>query len=291
MIRNAKAVALLVALMVSQAMVSQAGAQVRLEGLNRLYFEHIVGLGDERAASQPSQDVPSLIPAHLAKPEFATRVSQSTERDDQLLVRDFELPIRSSKHRIWIREVSDINHPRISELWWALYDDGRRTDVWYFTANPNKTDRKMLSNYLLNSVSMASNEFVILRVQGEMFRPMGAWWIVGKEFAFKASTQRITLENVRNVFGFFHSYDKDGTGGVLIVKTERELKGRYQVREINPVSDDSAHACRFQDPTLTDRWQFRWSDLEMAAQCLTDMSGAVVKYRDFKSASFIERQQ
>ena len=176
MIRNAMAVAALVALM-----VSQAGAQVRLEGLERLYFERVVGLGDQHSATRPSQDVASLIPAVLARPEFATRVSQPKEPDGQLLVRDFELPLGSIKHRIWIREVSDVSHPRISELWWALYDDGSRTDVWYFTANPDRTDGKMLSNYLLNSVSMATSELAVFRVQGEMFRPGGAWWIVGKD--------------------------------------------------------------------------------------------------------------
>ena len=73
--------------------------------------------------------------------------------------------------------------------------------------------------------------------------------------------------------------------------TEREIEGRYEVREIDPVSEDSARVCMFRDPTLAEEWQFEWSDLETVALCLTNMSGGVVKYRAFKTASFIERQQ
>lgn len=269
--------------------VSPAGAQVRLEGLDRLYFERFAGPGGQLPASEPSQKVAFLIPEALAKPEFASGTSRAVEPDGELLVRDFELPLRSIKHRVWIRELLDVSHPRISKLWWALYDHGRRSDVWYFEASPDRMDDKMLSNYRLDSLSTPEKSHVVFRVQGEMFRPGGAWWVVGKEFVFRTSASAITFAHVRNAFAYFHSYDTDSSGGVLSVSTENEVNGRFETREIDPVSESSAGVCGFRDPVLAEDWEFSWQQLDNAARCIVSERGAVIGHRDLRAASFVER--
>ena len=269
--------------------VSPAAARVRLEGLDRLYFERVVGLGGQLPAAKPNQDVASLIPDVLAKPEFASGTSAAVESDAELLVRDFALPLRSVKHQVWIREVLDVSNPRISELWWALYDDGRRSDVWYFEASPVRADGKALSNYRLDSLSTPDKSRAVFRVQGQMFRPGGAWWIVGKEFVFRTSASAVTFAHVRNTFGYFHSYDTDSSGGVLSVSTENEVNGRFEAREIDPVSEDSAGVCGFRDPELAEEWEFSWQQLAKVARCIVNARGAIVRHRDLRAPSFVER--
>jgi hypothetical protein len=206
-------------------------------------------------------------------------------------VHDFQLPLNTTNHPVWIREVTNVGHPRISGLWWALYDNGRRSDVWYYTATPDRNDGKMLSNYHLDSISIPARDRVVFRVQGEMFRPGGAWWIVGKEFVFRDSSSYILFSRVRNAFGFFHSYDIDDNGGVLSVSTEREINGRFETRELEPVSEKTAHACGFRASDLTEAGEreFSWSKLEKIAGCIMNQRGTAIRYRNLKAGSFVER--
>jgi len=208
------------------------------------------------------------------------------ENDEAIAVRDFRIAVAPRTRLVWLREVSDSHQARIADLWWALYDEGHRTDVWHFAADPARTEGKALSNYLLDSVSVADNE-VVFRVKGTMFRPGGAWWIVRKDFSFKAGSGVLALDRVSNVFGFFRGYDRDGTGGDLVVTTERPLQGRYEVREVSKVADAAAAACKFRDPQ---EFGVEWSTLESVARCLTRTPQAVIEYREFTAPSGAERK-
>lgn len=267
--------------------VTPAVAQLRLEGLGRVYFERVAGPGEQLPLPEP---VASLIPAILPEPERASTGRNGIEPDLDLQVRDFEFSPQPMEHSVWIREVRDDSHPRISTLWWALYDHGRRSDVWCFVATPARNEGKVLSNYRLDSVSMPAEEVAVLRVQGEMFRPGGAWQVDGREFVFHVGDGSITLMRVRDVFVFLHAYDTGDTAGSLSVTIEEELNCRFERREISSVTERIARTCGFRNPLLDDPWEFSWRHLEKAARCITSKPAARVTYRDFDAASFIERK-
>ena len=265
-----------------------ASAQTRLEGLERLYFDRLAGPGDKLSSSL---NVALLLPEILQRPNLASMPTAGEGSSDELTVRDLELPSASSNHPLLVREIMDHSHPRIARLWWALYDGGRRSDVWTFQAIPDRTDGKMLSNYRLDSVSMPTKDTAIFRVQGEMFRPGGAWWVVGKEWAFAVSENAIALTRVRNVFGFFRGYDTGEAPGSLSVSTEQEISGRFEIRTLDAVPSNALRACRFRDPLLDENWTFSWASLLEVAQCITNKPGATVTFRDLSATSFIERQK
>jgi hypothetical protein len=268
--------------------VPAASAQLRLEGLERLYFERVAGSVGEIPSSL---NTALLLPETLQDPGFASGLPAREESSYDLTVHDFELTSRLSNRRLWIREIVDRSHPRIDQLWLALYDGGRRSDVWNFMAIPDRTDNKMLTNYRLDSVSMPTKDSAVFRVQGEMFRPGGAWSVVGKEWIFAVSDRAIALIRVRNVFGLFRGYDIGEEPSFLSVSTEREIGGRYEIRTVDAVPENTLHACRFRDPLLVENWEFSWARLRKIAQCITSKPDVTVNFRDLNTASFIERDK
>src|SRR5215510_12191719 len=142
----------------------------RLDGLDRLNFQHMAKLG---AALDAPPAVASLLPELLRESDFSRKPISAEEFD----VRDFRLPSGSWGRKLWLRQIIDVRHPRIFELWWALYDNERRSDVWYFS--PLTQTGKIFSNYEIEDVSTAGKGSVVLLVRGSMYRPGGAWWEVG----------------------------------------------------------------------------------------------------------------
>jgi hypothetical protein len=262
-----------------------ASAQMRLAGLERLYFNHVAGPGQPLPKPLP---LAPLLPETLGGPGAAWKPAENLEAPSDLKVHDFELPSPGSKRRLWIREVE--NHgTRIADLWWALYDDGRRSDVWEFVASLDRTDDKVLSNYALDGFSMPEKDVVIFRVRGEMFRPQGAWWVVGKEWSFKVNGSALTLDRVRNVFGFSQGYDTGKKAASLSVSTESESGGRFETRALDAVSKKTQQACGFRDPMEDDGWRSSWVLQVKAAQCITGKPGAKITFRKLDAPSFIER--
>ena len=206
-----------------------------------------------------------------------------------LTVHDVEVYPLSSSHPIWIREIVDSTHPRIDRLWWALYDGGRRSDIWYFTASPGRTDNKMLSNYRLLSVTLPTKDSAVFRVRGEMSRPQGAWWIMGKELKFSVSAKAIVLTGVRDAFSLFRDYDIGEAPPSISISTEREVGGRYEIRSMADTPDKTLRACGFRDPMLEDRLEFSWKRVEKITQCVTSSPKASVSFRNQDTTSFIER--
>ncbi len=259
-----------------------ASAQMRLKGLERLYFNRVAGPGPPLPKSFPFA---ALLPETLPGPGVGLKPPAAS---DDLRVQDFELPLRSSKHRLWIRQIENQSY-RIADLWWALYDGGRRSDVWSFGAHPDRTDDKVLSNYILDGFSMPAQDGVIFRVRGEMFRPQGAWWIVGKEWSFKVGDSALTLARVWNDFGFFQGYDNGKETALLSVSTERETGDRIEIRTLASVSKKTQRACGFRDPEEDNTWATSWVRLGQVAQCITRRPGAKITFRKLETPSFIER--
>lgn len=257
--------------LVLAARPSFAIQRVRLDGLERVYFERVGGPAPQREPPGPAL-LPDTLGADLG------------DLPEETAVRDFRLP-PVFRGALVLRQVIDHSHPRISQLWWALYDNGRRSDVWYFTALPERNDDKVLANYEIESITQvgATIEF---RIRGTMFRPQGAYSLVGKAFVFSIGDSALVLSRVRNVFGFFGS---DGDGGPSVgVRAELERAGRFEERAASTAPAALLRRCGFRDPD-TDEWRFSWAALNQAATCVTAGRSASRTYRAFTEPSFIER--
>ena len=269
--------ALTALLVVVQTSVVKAPA--RLKGLDRLYFQNV---GEPGAALDASPVVASLLPELLRESDFS-RKPMSPEGYN---VRDFRLPSGSWGRKLWLRQIVDVRHSRISELWWALYDHERRSDVWRFAP---KIGDKILSNYEIKDVSTLGKGSIILRIQGSMFRPGGAWWEVGKVLTFLGSEDGLTFSRVRNAFGFFHGYDLGNEPASITVSTEQESRGRFEERTFISKQENALRKCGFQDPLIDARPKLSWRELERVALCITQKPGAKSSSRAFNEPSFIER--
>jgi hypothetical protein len=280
----------LMLLVIASALLTGRGAATvpaaRLQGLDRLYFEH-VGVPGEPVTipTRVSRFLPEAIPAN-SHSNSSTLMSPETHSS----IRDFPLPVKNIPRGLLVRQiVVSEETARINELWWALYDDGNRSDVWYFRADPTRTESKALSNYEIESVLVSTDGRVDFKVKGEMFRPQGAWWIVGKDFNFLLHDENLMLDNVQNVFGFFRDYDLGTVPPALSVSVEREVNGRFETREYNAVPSAVLRACRFRDPMSDVGWEFNWLKLEKVALCITGRIGTKQHSRGLNEPSFVER--
>ena len=251
----------------------------RLEGLDRLYFKNV---GEPGAALDASPVVASLLPELLRESDFSRKPMSPEEYN----VRDFRLPSGSWGRKLWLRQIVDFSHPRIFELWWALYDHERRSDVWYFA--PQVGDNKILSNYEIEDVSTVGKGSIILRIQGSMYRPGGAWWEVGKVLTFLGSEDGLTFSRVRNAFGFFHEYDLGNEPPSITVSAEIESRGHFEERTFISKQEKALRKCGFQVPLIDERHMLSWRELERVALCITQKPGAKRSSRAFNEPSFIE---
>jgi hypothetical protein len=233
--------------------------------------------------------VASLLPEFLRLTDLGRKTVKVPSFSEGISVRDFHSPLDSQERTLWIRQIIKADLPRFAELWWGLYDGGQRSDVWYFTPDPSQTEKKMLSNYEIVDASRAGNGAVALRIQGSMFRPRGAWWIVGKVLTFAASDAGLVFSHVRNAFGFFKGYDLGDTPSTIDISTERELLGRLEGRTFIAVPKKVLRECRFREPQMDESWTFSWEELERTALCVTIKPGVKTTFRAFNEPSFIER--
>lgn len=263
---------------------------MRLQGLDRLYFEHV---GEPGRPLKVPPSVVSLLP-EVMRPAGATHETRHNSEDTletDVEVRDFPLPSLETPGVLTLRQIIlNQETARVTDLWWALYDSGRRSDVWHFRADPMRTDNKSLSNYEIEAVSVAAGGGLELRVRGEMFRPQGAWSITGKIFIFSMSDGSLSFARVRNVFGFFHDYDLGGSSPATDVSTEREFNGGFEIRSYDSVGDKVLRACRFRDPLSDKNWKFDWAETEKSALCLSQKPGARSSRRGLDEPSFVERE-
>ena len=273
-------VAMVLAVLVPQT--SAATAATRLRGLDRVYFEQV-----------------ATVPANLVK--FLPEVRRATvsrlktkvadgELEASIEVHDFHLSLRGIPRKLSLRQiVANQETDRIAEVWWALYDEGKRTDVWHFRADPTRTENKALSNYEIEAVLVSGGDVVELQVRGTMFRPQGAWWVTGTVFSFSVQDNSLVLFRVRNAFGFFHDYDLGDSVAPIDVSIEHEVGGRFEVLSCDSVSDETLRKCGFRDPLLEDDWMLSWARMERTALCVTRKAKARASSRDFEVPSFIER--
>jgi len=229
-----------------------------------------------------------FLPAEIKTTDFSLRKVLNKVNDGEIEydveVRDFHIPLQEFSN-VWLRQIIlGKQSERITSLWWALYDHGRRSDVWSYRADPGLTEHKILPNYEMVDASASASGFD-LRVYGSMFRPQGAWSVTGKTFYFSARVQAIELSRVLNNFGFFRSYDSRDTS----VMIERKVGTRIELLDYDKVRERTLHSCKFQDPADTDDWAFEWTRMEREASCIAQKEKGRVSYREADQPSFIER--
>ena len=243
-------------------------AAVRLVGLERLYFERV-------------DPVPPEARAFL--PDVLTKAAH--EADEDVAVRDLPLP---GAPRAVLRQLFDTRHPRIAETWWAVYDHGRRGDVWRYSPASGLADGKALVNLRLEDVSAGEGGSVAIRLAGRMSRPQGAWSIAGKVLTLRPSKDGLAFAHLRNAYGFFHGYDTGGAPPSVAVASERADGDGFEERRLDPAPEAVLARCGFLDLDSEEE-PLTWDALDRAATCVTDAPGHATARRKSDEPSFSER--
>lgn len=212
-----------------------------------------------------------------------TLAKAAHEADEDVAVRDVALP---GARRAVLREVVDARHPRISETWWAVYDGGRRSDVWRYSAASALAGGKALVNLRLEDVAAGDGGSVVIRLAGRMSRPQGAWAIAGKVLTLRPETDGLAFTHLRNAYGFFHGYDTGDTPPTVAVASEREAGGGFEERRLDPAPVAVLARCGFRDP---EEEELSWDALDRAAACVTGTPGHATARRTRDEPSFSER--
>jgi len=252
---------------------------LRFEGLDRLYF---VRVGDAERLTAPAE-VWAYLPLAIAS---SARLPDPAKLEGTS-VRDIPLPVPLWPRPVLLRQVV-LSGARIDELWLALYDGGRRSDVWHFQALPALTDNKLLPNYSVGGARAGAGETVVLDLEGSMYRPQGGWWIHGKEVTLAVRGDALVLQHVRGAYGFIHDYDLGNERApAFSVHSEREVEGQFEGRMLYPVTLAAIKACgaEAEDDSIAPGA----ADLETVAACVTRDPKSKVTRRRLDEPSFAER--
>ena len=255
---------------------------LRLQGLDRLYFTRVGGA--QRLTAPPS--VAALLPRGLdSRPSVPLSDESGVE---ELTLSDFPLPLPTWPRRVLLRQVVDSGHPRITELWVALYDGGQRSDVWHFQAAPQLNDNKLLPNYWIEDTEAGPDRTVIVRFRGMMARPQGAWWAAGRVVTLTAGNGLLAFAHMRNAFVFTQGYDRGDESGLppLAVSVEHEVGGRFERRDLGQVPPEVLKACGVPS---ADEIAETWDEMERVAECVTRAPGSTTSSRTPQEPSFAER--
>jgi hypothetical protein len=255
-------------------------ARLRLEGLDRLYFTRVGGAERLTAPAEVSVFLPLAIARSARLPD--------PEKLDGVSGRDIPLPVPRWPRPAVLRQVVR-SGARIDELWLALYDGGRRSDVWHFEARPDLADGKLLPNYWLGGARAGEGGTVVLALDGSMFRPQGGWWASQKDVTLAFRGEALVLQHVRSLYGFIHDYDRDENADepAFSVMTEHEIEGRFERRDLYPVSVAAIKACGAE--VEDDHIEPGRADLETVAECVTRDPKSKVTWRRLDEPSFAER--
>lgn len=269
------------------ASVTVSSAQMRLTGLDRFYFDHIAG---------PSDPLPGLLRVITSLPDNLRWPSAGAVQDEKgTIVEDFPLPGFDSDRQIWIREVRVTTNGGIDVLWWALYDSGLRTDLWTYAANRIRHDGKILSDYRLHSVvdvpleaevntSSDAQEFrsIVLRVCGELDVDEG-WRRSGHEWTLSVYDDSLVVSGARTVFDLYRPTEPDS----LLQASSESPGDPVEIVRVEASSELLAK-CGLSDPGEV-AWEFAWTQLSEASQCLLSSPDAERSTRGANEPSLIER--
>lgn len=256
-----------------------ADSGIGLVGLERVLFHPVAArdmavLAPEALALLP---LSSTLPVKVERPEHA---SDSWDPDD-LTWQDFPLPRVLDGHTFVLRQV--VHRPytvRDFPIWWALYDNGRRTGIWTWSGGLGHG--RVLPNYRLRHVVGGQGGRFALRLRAETHRS-SFHTEKGVELGFRATPTGLALETARTAWGFF-------LGDRTIVVTESVHGGSMLERSIETGTgaDHLLRACGFTDPRRDEHWTWNWHRLERTAACLVRGEGATTRIRPLSTPSYLE---
>jgi hypothetical protein len=263
-------------------------------GLERLeYFERV---GDPAARPGVGALLGPLLPRSLTRSSLRLR-GQLVELDQGLGrirgfgVRDFRLPAGPGPELV-LRQVLDYGHPRIIEQYWALYERGARIDCWYFSpylslvTAPHSGPRKVLAPYMIDRVDATTGGDLVLRTEGDMFRPGGTAWRHGNDFVFSRSGGVLRFKYVMRRYLFYFPGDDDRADVAVERLVRRDGEEMLELQRLS-VQRDALTRCGYLDPDLGNV-QSR-SELDLVARCLLAGREGIVEYRALGAPSFLER--
>jgi hypothetical protein len=260
-----------------------AQERVSLFGLDRLYFEHT---GDKIDRSPVPSYLAKFLPTRIKGADFSPREVLNKVNDGAIEydveIRDFRLPLRESSVRLR-QIILGKQSERITSLWLALYDHGYRSDTWFYRADPDRTDHKILPNYEIVDAS-ATNEGFDLRLLASMFRPQGDYSVGGRTFHFARRDNVLEFSGVLNNFGFFRSYDT-----IEISMMIEHISGaQIELLDFDSVREQTLRKCKFR-LFNNDDWVLDWTKMEREASCIAEKENRQSSYRDPDQPSFVER--
>ncbi len=274
----------------------------RFAGLERLYFERL----DDPAAATSSirrggevssldEDLRRLLPAVLGEGEGPTVGERVIEPSIGpigfgLSILDLPLPEAVAGAGVFLRQVVDGTHPRIHEQFWALYARGRRTDLWFFSPTPDRTDSKLVAPLQVEEVRQPDESSLLLRVSGAMIRPQGAGWLQGVDLIFDAEGTELRYRHAVRHYSFTYGYDLgSGSSALVAVEMPRQRDGRtvLEQRVTSDVPPELAGECGI-DPEY-DIPSGTFDELAAIATCITSSPGTVTRWREIDEPTFIER--
>jgi hypothetical protein len=279
-----------------------APADPRFAGLERLYFERL----DDPAAATSSirrggdvspldEELRRLLPAVLGEGEGPTVGERVIEPaigpiGFGLAIRDLPLPEAVVGPDVFLRQVVDGTHPRIHEQFWALYAGGRRTDLWFFSPTPDRTESKLVAPLQVEEIRQPDETSLLLRVSGAMIRPQGAGWLQGVDLHFAADGSELRYRHAVRLYSFTYGYDLgSGSSALVSVEIPRQQDGRtvLEQRLAFDVPPGLAGECgiepEYDFPSGT------FDELAAIATCITSSPGTVTRWRESDEPTFIER--
>jgi hypothetical protein len=269
------------------ASVTVSSAQMRLAGLDRFYFDHIAG---------PSDQLPGLLRVIDSLPDNLRWPSAGAVQDEKgTIVQDFPLPGFDSDRQVWIREIRVTTKGGIDVLWWALYDSGLRSDLWTYAANRIRHDDKVLCDYRVHSVVDVPFEAetdtpseaeafrsIVLRVCGELDAKEG-WRRSGYEWTLSVRDDSLVVSGARTVFDLYRPAEPSS-----LLQASAESPGDpVEIVSID-ASPELLEKCGLSDPGEI-AWEFAWTQLSEASQCLLSSPEAERSTRGASDPSLIER--
>jgi hypothetical protein len=220
---------------------------------------------------------------------------------DEYSAKDVALPLPGGP--VVLRQLVDLNHPRIHGQYWCLYDRGVRSDCWFFSPTPTRADDKLLSALWLEDAATGATGELLLRVRGTMVRPMGGWWTRGAELTFAVDGARLRYLHALVAFTVIQPYDRIEPTGEI----DEHGDAAYEVFVDPPMvayeaiaGSPSAIVRRVVDEATEAHLAFcgvddlretsgSFEDWRQLAACITAQGDAVVSERPLDEPTFIER--
>lgn len=303
-IRRRIALSALVLLLLAPAVATArepSAERPRFSHLERLYFERLQdpalspGLRKGGDLTAQDEELRSLLPEELGEgegPFDEERVVTPSEGPMHFgfAIRDLPLPEALAGTDVFLRQLVNGTHPRIREQFWALYARGRRTDLWFFSPIPDRTDSKLVAPLEILEILESDASSLVLRAEGGMVRPQGAGWFQGVDLVFATGGGELRYRHAVRRYSFSYGYDR-GEGRNLLVGVEvpAQHDGRPAVEQ--HLAFDPPEKLTFEcgvDPDLA----FPSGGFERMveiATCITSRPGSVTRWREPEEPTFIER--